>query len=66
MKFLVVVLISFFGVAVFAVDDDEIRQCTCDEMDMCWKTLHEEMKPCSDKCKVNFSAFLNGKIIVEF
>uniref|UniRef100_A0AC34QPI1 Uncharacterized protein n=1 Tax=Panagrolaimus sp. JU765 TaxID=591449 RepID=A0AC34QPI1_9BILA len=56
MKFSVVVLIAVFGVAALAADDDEIRQCTCDEMDMCWKTIHEEMKPCADKCKEGLTA----------
>ncbi|KAE9548960.1 hypothetical protein FO519_007828 [Halicephalobus sp. NKZ332] len=58
MKFVVFALISCLGLGALGVlaEDDKIRQCTCDEMDQCWKSMHEDMKPCTEACKEKLTA----------
>lgn len=61
MKYFVstLVLIYCCSFALAASEDSEtgdgqIRLCTCEEMDSCWKQMHEQMKPCTEKCKVSY------------
>uniref|UniRef100_A0AC34G0X5 Uncharacterized protein n=1 Tax=Panagrolaimus sp. ES5 TaxID=591445 RepID=A0AC34G0X5_9BILA len=39
-----------------AESSGQIRLCTCEEMDSCWKQMHEDMKPCTEKCKEKLTA----------
>jgi hypothetical protein len=59
----VVIFLAVFYCCSFAYASDgekdeggQIRLCTCEEMDSCWKQMHEDMKPCTEKCKEKLTA----------
>jgi hypothetical protein len=56
--FLAVFYCSSFSLAENDKESDggQIRLCTCEEMDSCWKEMHEQMKPCTEKCKEKLTA----------